>query len=454
MRSSRAAVWSRASGIALVLAVSAPRAAHAWTETRVESAGAQLDVSGDGRAHVSLRIGVRVLGGWLSKLELAGLDPGLALDPDRPPSLLTEDGQQLTPEVRFLRGGRVVIAFPSRARAPHRGRHELLLQYSTTLASEPSRDGGRTLRWSLPAFSTDLRDVDVQISAPAGTRAAGEPDGAVTVSESSQGERAVLHWQRAQLPRTLVFEAALALPASVVRETLRSQQQERVPLFAQRSTWAVLLLLLLVGAKRAAVRASERAEHARGWPLLGLRGRPRALASIALAGAAIGLYPAQPWLGSAALCALCAHGLDRGFARLPQRPVRWTRPRYALELARLRRLRAARLLGTAAWLDATTPLGFSLLAACYALALQRALLGAGVDVWVEALLAATPLWLSATRFALPKSTLEDLLAQRRVAAKRQLAADASKSASPERAQPLAEPATPAGADRPGPARAA
>lgn len=407
MRSSRAAVAL----CALVLAMSVPGAAHAWTEARVESAGAQLDVQGDGRAHVSLRIGVRVLGGWLSKLELAGLDPGLALDPAQPPSLLTEDGQQLTPEVRFLRGGRVVIGFPSRSGAPHRGRHDLLLHYTTTLMSEPSKDGGRTLRWSLPAFSADLRDVDVQIGAPGGARATGEPDGAVTVSESTQGGRAVLRWQRAQLPRTLVFEAALALPASVVRATLRSQQQERVPLFAQHTTWAALLLLLLVAAKRAAVHASERASHARGWPLLGLRGRARALASIALAGAAIGLSPVQPWLGSAALCALCACGLDRGFARLPQRPLRWTRARYALELARLRRLRAARLLGAAAWLDATTPLGFSLLAALYALALQRALLGAGVDVWLDALLAATPLWLSATRFALPKSALEELLQQ-------------------------------------------
>lgn len=438
MRRSRVAAGACAIALASWASVLAG-SAHAWTEARVESAGAHLDVAADGSARVNLRIGVRVLGGWLSRLELAGLDPGLVLDVDKPPSLLSEDGQKLVPQVRIERNGRVVIGFAGRAQAPHRGRHDLLLRYTTRLASETSRDGGRTLRWSLPAFSADLRDVDLWVSAPAGTSAIDPSDGAVTLTQLARGAHSILHWQRAQLPRTLVFEAALHLPPAVVRDLARSQQQEeRAPLQTHAASWAALCLLLLVTVKRMAVRASSSAAHAHAWPLLGLRGRARAIASIALAGAAAWLYPFQPWLGATALVSLSACALDRGFGRTPQRPQRWTRARYVLELARLRRLRAARLLGAAAWLDATTPLGFSLLAACYALLLQRAALGADLDVWLEALLAATPLWLSATRFALPKTPLEEQIAQQARA----------------RADSREQPFRPAGADRPALDRAA
>jgi len=397
-----------------LIALATATAAQAWTETRVETAGAHLELLPGGRTRVSLRVGVRVLGGWLSRLELDGLDPGLALDPAKPPVMLSEDGQALLPETRIERDGRVLITFPGRSRAPRRGRHNLLLTYMTRLAGGPSRDGQRTLHWALPAFRADLRDVEVSVDAPLGAQPSEDSDGASAVTHWTRGERTVLRWQRAQLPRTLAFTASFRLPASAALRPAAAPalQPGRAPALGAAPAWAALGLLLLTGAKRATVRASCRRERARALPLLGLLGLPRALAAIALALAAAWLYGVQPLLGGATLAALSACALDRGFAALPVAQPRWTRARVALELTRIRLTRARRLLGVGAWFDATTPLGLGSLACCWALALLRANLGAGIDVWLEALLAATPLWFSATRGALPPSPLERLYAQR------------------------------------------
>src|SRR5262245_44993663 len=179
-----------AMGFALVRSALLPSLpARAWTEARIESAGAALELMPEGRAHVNLRVGLRVLGGWLSKLELDGLDAGLVLDPDQPPAVRTEDGERLLPEVRMHRDGRFVLSFPSRSGAPHRGRHELELHYVARLGSEPDRGGRRVLRWALPAFRADLRDVDVTVDAPAGTAVSGDADGAVTRTTNARGER-------------------------------------------------------------------------------------------------------------------------------------------------------------------------------------------------------------------------------------------------------------------------
>ena len=119
----RRAARSSVLACALALCALLPARVQAWTEARVETASAHLDMLSGGRARVSLHVGVRVLGGWLSRLELDGLDPGLVLDLERPPFLLCEDGQRLVPETKVQRDGRVVITFPGRSRAPHRGRH-------------------------------------------------------------------------------------------------------------------------------------------------------------------------------------------------------------------------------------------------------------------------------------------------------------------------------------------
>jgi hypothetical protein len=447
---------TRVCAFALALcALTTASMARAWTEARVESAGAHLDVLPDGQARVRLRVGVRVLGGWLSRLELAGLDPGLVLDPHEAPSLLSEDGQKLEPEAKLERDGRVLITFPSRSRAPRRGRHELVLTYATRLASEPSRDGQRTLRWALPAFRADLRDVEVSVDAPSGAQADAHGDGATTITRHVRGERTVLRWQRAQLPRTLAFTASFRVPASSAARPADATRAQagRAPALGGSAAWAALALLLLAGAKRAAVRASCRHERARALPLLGLGGAPRALTAAALALAAAWLHGVQPLLGGASLALLCACALDRGFAPLPGAAPRWTRTRVALELTRVRRTRARRLFGAAAWLDATTPLGLATLACGWALVLLRANLGAGIDVWLEALLAATPLWFTATRRALPPTALERLYAEH--ARERSSAVQGARDRTEQERDPQAsDPLRSAAASRRAPDRAA
>ena len=60
---------------------------QAWTRASLQGASARLEVRrSTGRARVALELELRVLGGWLSKLELTGLDAELALwtRPPRP----------------------------------------------------------------------------------------------------------------------------------------------------------------------------------------------------------------------------------------------------------------------------------------------------------------------------------------------------------------------------------
>src|SRR4051794_23530343 len=94
------ALCSRAATLALILACSAWSAsAQAWTKTRVERAQAHPSVDAGARAQVVLQVGVRVQGGWLSRFEITGLDRDLALDPEHPPLLTSEDGNVYVPEV-------------------------------------------------------------------------------------------------------------------------------------------------------------------------------------------------------------------------------------------------------------------------------------------------------------------------------------------------------------------
>ena len=413
MRAERLCAWIVVAAGMLCALLSA-RPAQAWTETRVETAGAHVELLEGGHARVRLRVGVNVQGGWLSRLDLAGLDPALALDPAHAPFMQGEDGERRTPELKIKRDGRVLISFPSRTRAPRRGRHSLELAYFTRLASEAGRGGERTLRWALPVFLADLRDVDVSVDAPAGAQPIATDDGATRTTHSARGERVLLRWQRAQLPRTASFEVALRMPASGApahAPPAASLQPVRAPALGGTSALATLALLLLAWAKRAAVGSTCRRERARAVPLLGLTGLPRALGAVALAGAASWLHPTHPLLGAALLGGVSACALDRALYPAPAAQPRWTRARLVLELARLRQTRARRLFGGSAWLDATTPLGLGALASAYALVLLRAQLGAGLDVWLEALLAATPLWLSATRLRLPPTAVERFYAQ-------------------------------------------
>ncbi|NCQ61804.1 MAG: hypothetical protein GW913_14185, partial [Myxococcales bacterium] len=68
-------------GLTLAL-VLVPTRALAWTEARIESAHATVEVEESGAAQVELELLIHVHRGWLTSLRLAGFDPGLALSED------------------------------------------------------------------------------------------------------------------------------------------------------------------------------------------------------------------------------------------------------------------------------------------------------------------------------------------------------------------------------------
>ncbi|MCZ7682239.1 MAG: hypothetical protein M5U28_26990 [Sandaracinaceae bacterium] len=142
------------SALVVVAALCAAAPARAWTDAAVRSVQARVELRPDASARVTLTATVRVHGGWLEGLELAGLDPDLVLDETAPPFALDAEGQRYEPRAEVLAGGRVLLAFGRRG-APRRGTVTVTIAYATSLAhraTEPLEDEGLVrVRWTLPA---------------------------------------------------------------------------------------------------------------------------------------------------------------------------------------------------------------------------------------------------------------------------------------------------------------
>jgi hypothetical protein len=374
-------------GLAMLLSwLASPTPTRAWTRASVETANARLQLEPSGRARVELRLGVRVYGGWLSRFELSGLGDGVELDAQKPAWLLTDDGRELAAELTLDERGGAVVSFADKQHAPRRGLHELGLAYSTTLAPGPSaQPGAQFLSWSLPAWQVDLREADIWLQAPAGTSVvASDSDAAIVSERIEHGSRATVHLHRAQLPRTVAFGVELKLPGTRAQR-VSAALPETASTRSAGPLWVSALLLGLCWLKRGAVLAACSRWGKRPLPLWPLSSRARAVAMLALGTAAALCYERRPELGLGLLALLITLGLDRGFIRSGE-------PRAQAEPGR-----AQQLLGSASWLDATTPLGLSLLGSAYAVAALRIALGGSPGLWLEALVLATPLWLTGTR---------------------------------------------------------
>ena len=366
--------------------------AHAWTRTELTGADAHVHIWPSGEALVALSLELTVHGGWLSRFEVTGLDPGSRLDPDKPPWLLCEDGHKVAPRAQLQPDGTLVLEL-DRAEAPRRGLHRLGLVYFTRLAASDSRSRKRTIRWAMPAWRVDLANVDVWINAPAGARlASGDEtafEGAASPSLRVNGERTVLHLYRAQLPRTLPFGFELELPASAARphpeRVLPRTESGGAPLGA----WLAGLVVALAWLKRLAVRARCARSGGRPVALWAVSERARGTLMLALGLGGAVCYPRAPALGLTLLAGVVMLGLDRGIAR--------TAPPALVSKRRVRFERVYDMFGATSWLDATTPPGAVLLASGYALGLLRIALGGGLGAWLELVLLTTPLWLTATR---------------------------------------------------------
>src|SRR4051794_3424215 len=101
--------------------------AQAWTRAHVREADVQLSVEEASTLRVALELRVEVTGGWLERLEIAGLSPLPASAEQVQARLVAEEGSELQPEAR-LKDGLLELRFP-RQGAPRRGNHRLLVEY-------------------------------------------------------------------------------------------------------------------------------------------------------------------------------------------------------------------------------------------------------------------------------------------------------------------------------------
>jgi hypothetical protein len=405
-----------------------PSAASAWTDAAVRSVEARVRIGPDATAHVTLTATVRVHGGWLEGLELAGLDPDLVLDESVPVQAVDDAGQHYEPRAEVLGEGRLQLTF--RPRSPRRGRLLITLAYTTSLAQRATEavDEGRIVRvrWGLPGWRSGLDGVGIEVLAPRGAQAG--PDEAlegasVLVEREETPDGTLLRWRRAHLPRTTPWTVAVDVPSAAMIEALRSATEVASPssrphapasraprAAAEPPFWVGVALLLsaLACAKMLSVRrlAQRSGSLARSLvPIPALARGPLAVA-LALAGSRAGPLDARLGLGLLALSALLATyrvAVAEGSSRLGAwHPAdrRWLRA--ALGARWLRHVRPESAL------DGTTALGLLVAAAWVFAVVSLAGRSVSTDVRFAASLLPLPLLASGTRLAFPSAIADRL----------------------------------------------
>ncbi len=360
------------------LATAAP--AHAWTEANVRSVHARLVLDRDATAEVALDLTVHVRGGWLEQLDLAGLDPDLALDETTPPVLVTETGEQVLPQVR-AKGGRMRLSF-RRHEAPHHGTYHVLLSYRTSLAHRATQaqpDRTVRVRWTLPGWRSGLDAVVLEVDAPRGTREAPPEDPEAASVESKReprGPRVLITWTRPHLPRTVPWTIAFDVPARAMAPSLGSPAPRvhhphaptppaRLDAFGRSAGLALVIALLALAAWLLGRHADRRARLV-SRPLVPMPDAVRGLVVLGCAAGGAVLGPHLPAVAVAMLTMLVAASLDRttGEERPPRlgafRPVTAEDRRLAA-----RAVWRAHIVGPGVF-DATTALGVVILITIFA----------------------------------------------------------------------------------------
>ncbi len=216
--------------LSLILAIAlasfaTPGSARAWTDATVRSARAEVALTGDGRAHVTMWARVRVDGGWLEGMELEGLDEDAVLDPEHPLTFRDVNGLALPVIVTPRDGGRVSLRFARRS-APRRGEYDIDVAWTTGLSGSRALDT-TTLEahWVFPAWRYGLDAVEVRWIVPAGSAPlpAGEFTAPVEVQTQpvpaddllGASDRIAISYQRAHLPRTSDWDTVVHVPRAL-----------------------------------------------------------------------------------------------------------------------------------------------------------------------------------------------------------------------------------------------
>ncbi|GAB4110480.1 MAG: hypothetical protein OHK0013_46370 [Sandaracinaceae bacterium] len=352
----------------------APMRAQAWTDATVRTASADVTLTPDGRAHVAMRARVRVEGGWLQGLDLEGLDPDAALDPEHPAAFRDAAGISLPVEVSARSGGRVGLRFPRR-NAPRRGEYDLELAWTTALdgAVEARSDDRLRVRWVFPAWRYGLDAVEIRWHVPRGAHAP-QADDPLSPVEIERLDAETWTFRRAHLPRTCEWVTEMDVPASAwphavtahassTDDGTNDEAPELVPVTApptggppetpnHRTTFALLVAVGALVKRHDLAQRSERTrrKHATLVPA------PRWLAWLA-SGALSGAASLSPWLAvpKPLLVVLAGLVVALGWQRTELREVL---PRmHALSPVAAAHVRAARRdawlgwLAPAAWLE-------------------------------------------------------------------------------------------------------
>lgn len=228
-----------------------PARSLAWTEAEIETLRAELHVAEDASVRVEMTLQLHVHGGWLERLEVAGLDEGFTLDEES--VRFRGEGQPRNPRVVRRDDGRLQFNF-QRRNAPRRGHYEIRFTYHTDLSGTARPEGERTrYDWTLPGWRTGLDGVEVVVVGPGSLRFSESEDVLATIAKerSQEGDVTTLSWKRAHLPRTVpwtlgfTFDGPSAAPAALVdapeesAEAGPSESEEPPPLL-----WLSVLALL------------------------------------------------------------------------------------------------------------------------------------------------------------------------------------------------------------------
>jgi len=343
-----------------------PAGVRAWTDAQVHGADAEVVMDPDGRAEVTLTLALRVRGGWLEGLEVAGLEPDAQLL--EAPQVVSLPGEGETPErfhprgrVREPRGddlaARIQLSF-HRRESPRRGRYRIVVRYATDLGSRlmPREDGdGWKGEWTLPAWRSGLDGVTITLRLPAG--ATFDPDApprALVERERTNGAGGtILRWDRAHLPRTTAWPLRFELPTGSLTPALaqrlrvgapeapegseeataptdspsatetatqaRQGQQSRAPF--ETPPWLPLALAMAMLVTGTLFEREAARRRARPRPIVGpLSARLALLAALVAAGALLELGPLAEAL---VLMAIVVVGWQRSADLAAPRPGRW-----------------------------------------------------------------------------------------------------------------------------------
>lgn len=351
-----------------------PSRSRAWANAQVTTATARVEVRADGETRVRYELTVHVLGGWLSELEVAGLDRSLVAEGATPPTFSRADGDAIPFRFEVDAAGKVAYRF-ERSKAPRAGDYVATFEYQTSIAEggiAAAANERARYEWTFPAWAAGLDAVSLVLRAPAFAQAVLSDDdvaSGVNVEVADVDGAVEFTFHRVHLPRSIAWPVSFSLPVAsvplelrpqpvaVVRQAVVATSRDGRP---QPTTRWVALAFVVVGiAKRWTFAVAARARGASTRPLVPIQNTW--VVSVCIVG--LGAAAAQVW----ARLPEAAFGLLSGIMllaiQLPARRLRTSRlggfhPVTTADLRAARWSKARAVFAPSAWTDATRPVGF------------------------------------------------------------------------------------------------